>query len=183
MNKGNHKKGEIEIVQEIIEFENEYATLYNDDVIFPSGNHGKYLRFIWNAPYGVMIFAKDFAGRLLLVKNFRHGNRCWSWEIPKGFGERELTPLECGKKELFEETGCTGNNWKLYKSILENQSETYLFNVEVNGQTSVTNQENKEAIADVRFFEVGELQELLLSNEVTDPMTMFFIAQNLPSDV
>lgn len=183
MNRGNHKKGEIEIVRENIEFENEYATLYNDDVIFPSGNQGKYLRFIWNAPYGVMIFAKDSSGRLLLIKNFRHENRYWSWEIPKGFGERELTPLECAKKELFEETGCIGKNWNLYKTILEKQSKTYLFNVEVDGQTSVTKQENKEAIADVRLFGADKLQELLLSDEVTDPMTMFFIAQNLPSDV
>ena len=183
MYKGNHKEGEIEIIQEIIEFENEYATLYNDDVVFPSGNHGKYLRFVWNAPYGVMIFAKDSTGRLLLVKNFRHENRCWSWEIPKGFGEKGLTPLECGKKELLEETGCNGINWKLYKTILEKQSETYLFTVEVDALTSVTNQENKEAIAEVRFFEVRELQKLLLSKEVSDPMTMFFISQNLPSDV
>lgn len=183
MKKGNHKKGEIEIAQEIIEFENEYATLYNDDVIFPSGNRGKYLRFVWNAPYGVMIFAKDLAGKLLLVKNFRHENRCWSWEIPKGFGEKELTPLECSKKELFEETGCIGSNWKLYKKITEKQSNTYLFNVEVDARTSIRNQENKEAISDVRFFAAHELKELLLSKEIIDPMTMFFIAQNLSNDV
>lgn len=183
MYKGNHKKGEIEITQEIIEFENEYATLYNDNVIFPSGNGGKYLRFVWNAPYGVMIFAKDLAGRLLLVRNFRHENRCWSWEIPKGFGERELTAIECAQKELFEEAGCIGRNWKLYKAISEKQSKTYLFTVEVDSQTSVTNQENKEAISEVRFFETDELQELLMSKEIIDPMTMFFIAQNLPIDV
>jgi ADP-ribose pyrophosphatase len=183
MYKGDHKEGEIEIVQEKKEFENEYATLYNDDVIFPSGNHGKYLRFIWNAPYGVMILAKDLAGRLLLVRNFRHENRCWSWEVPKGFGERELAPLECAKKELFEETGCKGNNWNIYKAITEKQTNTYLFNVEVDATTTVRNQENKEAISEVRFFEVYELKELLLSNDITDPMTMFFIAQNLAKDV
>ncbi|MBV5329991.1 MAG: NUDIX hydrolase [Chlorobium sp.] len=183
MYKGNYKKGEIEIAQENIEFENEYATLYNDDVIFPSGNQGKYLRFVWNAPYGVMIFAKDYTGRLLLVRNFRHENRCWSWEIPKGFGEKELTPLECAQKELFEETGCKGDNWQLYKTITKKQSNTYLFKVEVDAQASVRNQESKEAISEIRFFELSELKELLLSNEVTDPMTMFFIAQNLPKDV
>jgi ADP-ribose pyrophosphatase len=180
---GNHKKGEIEIAQENIEFENEYATLYNDDVVFPSGIHGKYLRFVWNAPYGVMILAKDSTGRLLLVKNFRHENRSWSWEIPKGFGENELTPLECSQKELFEETGCKGDNWQLYKTITKKQSNTYLFNVEVDTQTTISNQENKEAISEIRFFEKSELQKLLMSNEITDPMTMFFIAQGLSTDV
>jgi ADP-ribose pyrophosphatase YjhB (NUDIX family) len=120
---------------------------------------------------------------LLLVRNFRHENRCWSWEVPKGFGERELAPLECAKKELFEETGCKGNNWNIYKAITEKQTNTYLFNVEVDATTTVRNQENKEAISEVRFFEVYELKELLLSNDITDPMTMFFIAQNLAKDV
>jgi len=145
MYKGNYKKGEIEIVQENVEFRNKYATLYNDDVIFPSGINGKYLRFVWNAPYGVIVFPKDTKGRLLLVKNFRHENRAWSWEVPKGFGEANLAPLECGKKELFEETGCTGINWQLYKTIIEKQSKTYLFQVEVDTNTSIDYQESKEA--------------------------------------
>ncbi|MCK7596940.1 NUDIX hydrolase [Microbulbifer sp. CAU 1566] len=183
MYRGNHKKGEIEITRQNIEFKNEYATLYNDDVIFPSGVHGKYLRFVWNAPYGVMIFPKDSEGRLLLVKNFRHENRGWSWEIPKGFGEINLTPLECSKKELFEETGCKGSNWKVFKTITEKQSKTFLFNVEVDSKASINYQESKEAISEIRFFKQSELHGLLLSDEVIDPMTMFFIAQNLSTDV
>lgn len=183
MYKGNHKKGEIEIIQQNIEFENEYATLYNDDVIFPSGAHGKYLRFIWNAPYGVMIFPKDQKGRLLLVKNFRHENRSWSWEIPKGFGEKNLTPLECSQKELFEETGCKGSKWRLFKTITEKQSKTFLFDVLVDSQDAISHQEDKEAISEIQFFEKSELHKLLSSDEVIDPMTMFFIAQNLSTDV
>ncbi|MBY6185152.1 NUDIX hydrolase [Marinobacter hydrocarbonoclasticus] len=179
MYKGNHKRGEIEIESERVVFENEYATLYNDDVIFPSGMKGKYLRFSWNAPYGVMIFPKDKVGRLLLVRNFRHENRCWSWEIPKGFGEKNLSPLECSKKELYEETGCRGKDWKLYKSIVDNQSKTYVFSVTVDEEASVLNQEDKEAISGVRFFDKNELNALLFSNDIIDPMTMFFISQNL----
>lgn len=183
MYKGDHKQGEIELTQENLVFKNEYATLYNDDVIFPSGVSGKYLRFVWNAPYGVMIFPRDSEGKLLLVRNFRHENRGWFWEIPKGFGEPNLTPLECSKKELFEETGCLGSNWQLFKTITEKQSKTYIFEVIVESQTSTDNQENKEAISEVRFFERDELHALLLSDEVSDPMTMFCIAHSLSTEV
>jgi len=80
MYKGDHLKGEIEIVQENEVFSNKYATLFDDDVIFPSGTKGKYLRFKWNAPYGVMVLPTDSDGNVLLIKNFRHENRSWSWE-------------------------------------------------------------------------------------------------------
>jgi len=183
MYKGNYQKGEIELEVENIVFKNNYATLYNDDVIFPSGKKGKYLRFTWNAPYGVMILPKDSTGRLLLVKNFRHENRSWSWEIPKGFGEKGLTPLECGKKELLEETGCIGDKWHLYKTLNDKNSKIFIFTVEVNPNTSIENQELCEAISEVKFFEINNLQALLMDEQIIDPMTMFFIAQNLPTDV
>lgn len=136
MYKGNHLNGEIEIIKENIVFSNSFATLYNDDVKFPQGNKGKYLRFLWNSPYGVIIFPVDANGRILLIKNFRHENRAWSWEVPKGFGETELTPLNCAKKELMEEAGFEGSDWKLLKVIEASNSKTYIYNVVVNTDKS-----------------------------------------------
>lgn len=180
MRRGCCKKGEIEILKENIEFKNEFATLYNDEVIFPSGKTGKYLRYTSNAPYGVMLLAQDAGGRLLLLRNFRHENRTWSWEIPKGFGENHLSPLDCAKKELFEEAGCEGQDWQLYKKVLHSQLEVYMYSVLVKTNVSVVNQEEKEAISEARFFEKDELHKLLHSSETIDAATMFFIALNLP---
>lgn len=176
MYRGDHKKGEIEIEYENIVFENSYATLYNDTVIFPSGNKGAYLRFCWNAPYGVMIFARDKNQRLLLVRNFRHENRRWSWEIPKGFGEPELTPLACAQKELLEETGYEGENWQLLKTIDEKGSPTYLFTTELKSKKMESSQEISEAISEVKLFTRKEAKSLLFQDDVTDPMTMFYIS-------
>ncbi|CAE6883088.1 NUDIX domain [Vibrio sp. B1FLJ16] len=186
MYKGDYKKGEIEIEKENIVFQNNYATLYNDDVIFPSGSKGKYLRFEWNSPYGVMVFPRDNQGRILLVKNFRHENRSWSWEIPKGFGEKNLTPIECAQKELLEETGCIGKNWKLIKTIPDKSSKGYVFMTEVDSSTTIANQELSEAISEVSFFERSELLSLLKDDMISDPMTMFFISYclaNIDTDV
>ena len=73
--KGDSRKGEIEILEEREVFRNRYATLNNDTVLFPSGTTGEYLRFRWNAPYGVMVFARNPNGDLLLIRNFRHETR------------------------------------------------------------------------------------------------------------
>ena len=46
--KGDHAKGEIELVNKDqskdIVYQNRFCKLYNDEVIFPSGTHGKFLR-------------------------------------------------------------------------------------------------------------------------------------------
>lgn len=179
MYKGDYKKGEIEIERENQVFENTFATLFNDDVIFPSGIKGKYLRFEWNAPYGVMLLPRDLKGNILLVRNFRHETRRWSWEIPKGFGEVNLSPLECAKKELKEETGLLGRDWKLLKVLPNTKGGTYIYEVLVDGQMSTNNCELSEAISSIKFFKNHEILSMMLSDDIDDPMTMFFITYTL----
>lgn len=180
--KGNHKDGEIEIIQEHIVFQNNYATLYNDDVVFPSGATGKYLRMNWNAPYGVMVMATDHKGRPLLVKNFRHENRSWSWEIPKGFGEAELSPLECAQKELLEETGLEGQDWKLFKTLKSGTFDTYVYQTTVFSEPTTLHQEAFEAISEVKAFDKSNIPTLLNDDLISDPMTMFFLYKALATD-
>ncbi|PML75541.1 NUDIX hydrolase [Enterovibrio norvegicus] len=179
MYKGNHKKGEIEITKENIVFSNKYARLYNDDVIFPSGEKGLYLRFEWTAPYGVVLFPRNKSGDILLIRNFRHENRSWSWEVPKGFGEIELSPKECAKKELMEETGYRGEHWELVKKIPNGKSFTYIFSTIVEGSPSLSNKEDGEAISGIEFFNKNEMVSLLSDDSIIDPITMYFISSTL----
>lgn len=48
-----------------------------------------------------MVIPFDNEGRLLLIRTFRHETRSWQWQIPKGFGERSLTPEQC--RELLSD--------------------------------------------------------------------------------
>ncbi|WP_017445370.1 NUDIX hydrolase [Gayadomonas joobiniege] len=183
LNKGDHKLGEIEITQENIEFSNQYATLYNDDVIFPNGSNGKYLRFVWKAPYGVMIFASTNDGSIVLIKTYRHENRAWSLEVPKGFGEVDLSPLECAQKELKEETGLTANKWQLFKTLNEKSYPTYIFLAKLdNLHSNLSKQENSEAISEVKIIPKRSLPELLHNELVFDPITLFFISYSMLTD-
>jgi 8-oxo-dGTP pyrophosphatase MutT (NUDIX family) len=177
--KGDHKKGEIEIKKENLVFENKFARLYNDDVIFPEGSLGKYLRFEWTQKYGVMIFPKNKNGEILLIKNFRHEKRGWSWEIPKGFGEEGMEPLDCAKKELLEETGYTSNDWRLFKEIKDMSSTVYIYEAILNDELNSQCIEAGEAISEVRFFKTSELEGLLKNDMVNDSITIAFIIKEM----
>lgn len=176
--KGNHKNGEIELVEEVEVFRNRYATLFNDKVKFPGGSQGQYLRFCWNAPYGVMVIATSSDKKLLLIHNFRHESRTWQWEIPKGFGEPQLSPMECAMKELKEETGFEGSNWKLLHTLNMSGCPTHVFTADINETNQPgSNPESSEAIAQARFLALEQCNTLVADAQVHDPMTLYAISR------
>ncbi|MGM0906955.1 MAG: NUDIX hydrolase [Pseudomonadota bacterium] len=172
---GDYRLGEIEILEEVPVFENKYATLFNDKVKFPSGATGEYLRFCWNAPYGVMVIPFDHNGRLLLIRTFRHETRSWHWEIPKGFGEAELSPEQSAQKELYEETGYSAKQLKPLHTLNEKGNTTYVFKavIEPGAPTSKSTAEVSEAIDQVAFFDPEQCRQLLTNDSLDDPITLY----------
>ncbi len=63
------------------------------------------VREIVEHPGAVAIIALDEAGRVLLVKQYRHAVRAVTLEIPAGTLEPDEDPLEAAQRELREETG------------------------------------------------------------------------------
>ena len=51
-------------------------------------------------------------GEVALVRQYRHGMRAESWELPAGALEPGENPLEGAKRELREETGYTSGSWQ-----------------------------------------------------------------------
>lgn len=111
MYKGDIKKGEIEIKKELKVFENKYCSFYNDEVKFPSGIDGNFLRLEMKGGYSVAILPVTKSGEFVLIKPFRHSARGWGYEVPKGYGDEGESHLECVKRELLEETGLVSNNY------------------------------------------------------------------------
>lgn len=110
MYKGDHNKGEIEIVKENKVFENRFCEFFDDKVKFPSGADGTFLRLAMKGKYSVAILPVTEKGEMLFVKTFRHSARGWGYEVPKGYGSETEAPEVCAKRELKEETGMTSNN-------------------------------------------------------------------------
>lgn len=73
---------------------------------------GEHEREIVGHPGAVAIVAIDREGMLTLVRQRREAVRTELLELPAGTLEEGEAPLACARRELEEETGLTGGNWR-----------------------------------------------------------------------
>ena len=81
-----------------------------DAVRFPNGSTGELEMVRHPGASAVVPFLTDPAGddpQLLLIKQFRHAAEGFIYEVPAGKLDGDEDPLECARRELREETGCT----------------------------------------------------------------------------
>jgi 8-oxo-dGTP pyrophosphatase MutT (NUDIX family) len=62
-------------------------------------------------PGAAAVVAVDAAGRLCVVRQYRHGVADFLWEIPAGKLDPGEAPEVCAVRELKEETGVTAKRW------------------------------------------------------------------------
>jgi ADP-ribose pyrophosphatase len=62
-------------------------------------------------PGAAAVVAVDDAGRVCLVRQYRHGISDFLWEIPAGKLDPGEPPDTCAIRELREETGVTARRW------------------------------------------------------------------------
>jgi len=83
-----------------------------DQVRFPDGSIGE-LELIRHAGAAAVVpFLDDPRqpdARLLLIRQYRYAADRFLYEIPAGRLDPGETPIECARRELLEETGCTAD--------------------------------------------------------------------------
>src|ERR1700733_8066834 len=62
-------------------------------------------------PGAAAVVAVDAAGRVCLVRQYRHGIMDFLWEIPAGKLDAGEPPQVCAVRELAEETGVSAQRW------------------------------------------------------------------------
>ncbi len=62
-------------------------------------------------PGAAAVVAVDGAGRVCLVRQYRHGVADFLWEIPAGKLDAGEAPDICAVRELAEETGVRARHW------------------------------------------------------------------------
>lgn len=62
-------------------------------------------------PGAAAVVAVDDAGRVCLVRQYRHGVLDFLWEIPAGKLDHGEAPAICAVRELAEETGVVARKW------------------------------------------------------------------------
>ena len=124
-------------------------------------------------PGGVCIAALTPENELLFVRQFRYPYSEVLLELPAGKRDRTEAPLECGKRELKEETGAIGTGYlslgKLYPSpgYCGEIIHLYLCRVESFGSQNP----DEDEFLKVERIPLNRAAEMVLNNEIPDAKT------------
>jgi ADP-ribose pyrophosphatase len=151
--------------------EDKWFWVLRDLVEFPDGKVGGYIRFINRMSNDVKGFnvvlicvQKD---RVLLIKKFRHEERNWSWEFPRGFGEPDLDAEENARKEMAEEIGVSPSKLILLTEVPESVGGTAVFYAEIEPLEDVLLGVG-EGISNYKWVSFTELREFVKSGNLSD---------------
>jgi 8-oxo-dGTP pyrophosphatase MutT (NUDIX family) len=88
-----------------------HLTLWEDRVRLANGREIDDFCVI-DSPDWAAVLCRTTEGRVVLVRQYRHGQRGESLELPAGALEPSEEPLAAAKRELLEETGYASEHWR-----------------------------------------------------------------------
>lgn len=151
--------------------------ILRDAVVFPNGKTGTYIRTVSETKgnHGVVILPK-YENRWVLIEHFRHATRNLEIEIPRGFGEPDLSTEQNALRELQEEINCTTKGLYPLGSMVENSglSElvTYLYLADVD---FIGEPDTEEGIERIVLYTTDELLASIKENRIKDSFTVFAV--------
>jgi 8-oxo-dGDP phosphatase len=105
-----------EVKAEHTRYEGPIFTVVTDEVTMPGG--GTVERDMIRHVGAVGVAALDDAGRIVLVRQYRHPLRRRMWELPAGLRDVEGEPLATtASRELAEEADLTARRWDLLLDV------------------------------------------------------------------
>jgi len=187
---GDASRGEIEVVEERVVWQNPVVRLYDDRVRLPAtrdGEHVEHCEFrLAHAPDkvdGVVIVPITHDDHILLVRQFRHPPRMWLRELPRGGREADETPEAAAARELKEEIGRTAESLHPLGRVAPDSGQLagcpYLFAARV-GARGADEREETEAIDRVIAYRYGALRAACEAGEILDSFTLAAVLRLAP---
>ena len=99
-------------------YQSKFVTLFEDTVKLPSGIIFDDYTVI-KKPDAVVVVATDYDSNVLIQKEYRYPFNKIMNNLPSGHIDGIETPLEAAKRELKEERGYTGGEFKLIGKVYE----------------------------------------------------------------
>ncbi|MDN5342132.1 MULTISPECIES: NUDIX domain-containing protein [Oceanotoga] len=167
------KLEEIEISEKQI-FKGNLLDVRKYEVELPNGRQST--RELVLHPGAVAVFAfEDMNNKVILTKQHRFPIRANLLEIPAGkFDSPEEDPIECGKRELEEETGYISENWTYLGYIYTTPGfSNEIIHLYLAKNLRKTHQHTDEdEFIEIIEMNLDEFEELIKNGEINDAKTI-----------
>lgn len=156
--------------------EDEWEYVVRDLVEFADGRIGGWRRninrIVTQGGIGSVVMPVQ-GEKVILLKHFRHEDRAWFWEFPRGWGTPGLTAEQNAIKELKEEISLTPQ--KIFQVWREPTAAFFYAEVE-DGEPHT---QDGEAIQKIELIGFKELEARIMDGDITDWFTVlaFLMAQ------
>jgi ADP-ribose pyrophosphatase len=186
---GSLSNGEIVIVKAgTFDEDGTHIQLLEDEVEFPNGNRGKLVRITRSpkADDGVVIVPITADDEIVLVRQFRHAPRIWTWELPRGATEVGSSPGSTLHAELLQEIGYQPIDapFSLGRVIVESGTMheiPYIYAVRARPHpTQRATPDPKERIAGHKAVPYDELCNLCITGALNDSLTLAAVLRLWP---
>lgn len=121
-------------------------------------------------PGGAAIVALDDAGRVCLIRQYRHAANGYIWEFPAGKIDHKEPPLQTAKRELEEEAGRRAREWRSLGDFLPSPGilteVVHLFLA--TGLTEVSKQLEASEVLEAHWLPFDEVMRMAHSGELRD---------------
>ena len=147
--------------------------ILKDEIILPNGNQSD--REVVEHSGGVCVLPLTDDDTVIMVKQFRYPFKEALLELPAGKREPDEDPLECGKRELLEETGYSAKKFdylgKLYPTpaYCTEVIHMYLARELSKGKNNLDPDEFLEVVE----FPFDKVIDMIFRNEIPDAKTQF----------
>ncbi|HSL46432.1 MAG TPA: NUDIX hydrolase, partial [Anaerolineales bacterium] len=159
--------------------EDQWFYVLRDMVEFPDGSVGGYIRWInrksqEGGGFNSVLMCMQ-ADRVLMIRKFRHDDRSWNWEFPRGFGEPGLSAEKNAKTELLEEIGISKAKMTCLTRVREGKGGTAVYLVEIPADQKIT-LETHEGISTYRWVKLSKLEQIVNKGQLSDWFTLWAYA-------
>lgn len=155
-------KSEWELIKRDKILDTPYLKVYNDEVRLPNGNIISDFSLTKKADV-VIIVATDKKKRVIVVEEYKHGAGEVQLTVPGGIIDEGETDIDAAKRELREETGFEGKNFRRLGVIYEDPSKEMrkisVFRAEEVEKSSEQNLDYSETIVKVSLFSIDEINK------------------------
>jgi 8-oxo-dGTP pyrophosphatase MutT (NUDIX family) len=152
-------------------FQGRVITVNVETVHLPNGSEPA-LEIVHH-PGGAAVVALDAAGRVCVLRQYRHAAGGWLWELPAGKLEPDEPPLVTARRELIEEAGMSATQWQALGPYISSPGVftevIHLFLAQ--GLTPVPTQHEEHEVIEVHWMPFAQAWRKALSGEFNDGKT------------